>query len=481
MKESLLDKEERQAEDVDDGILQHPDHKFLRMTFLIVSQMLFFTLGSGFYSFPMWLNFILPNHVHLTRQALTLLGSAPFIGLLGISGALILWFNSLKFDKTSEFLIMTSVGGVCTALAWILLYVLVQDTPDDHNNQNISLICFVLILLGNAVGVYFTVWLGKLFPLIKPKYTFVFSAFCNLSFAGGSIVSLSLKLVMTVEAWITFMTILQVAAVITSFLFVYIFSQQILIHSDNLPTTEVSTKRLITELLTWKRQFDKATLATKDCEVRSSQFYLMLFAFTTSCALATSFMANLGPLLSANGDTSDNFRAEVIVLIWASVGQTVARLIIPYAARQIDWYLSSSTTQLTKRDAEIVQLRIRNRLTLSFTFIIGLMFFVFLLALRLSDKIPFIFASSVVSGAYGSMWVINNTFPLFFPGYNFSVLLSFFQFFGMAGMMICIIVISALDLNNNSVFVLLLIVAIITMIGTAATAIDRAMTEPSVN
>lgn len=481
MKESLLDKQESQFEESGDGILLHEEHKSLRMTFLIVSQALFFILGAGFYSFPMWLNFILPNHVHLTRQALTLLGSAPFIGLLGISGALILWFNSLKFDKTTEFLIMTTVGGVCTALAWILLYVLVQDTPEDHNSQNISLICFVLILLGNAVGVYFTVWLGKLFPLIKPKYTFVFSACCNLSFAGGSIASLSLKLIMTVEAWISFMTLLQVTAVVTSFMFVYLFSKQILIHSDHLPTTEVSTKKLITELLLWKRQFDKETLATKDCEVRSSQFYSMLFAFTTSCALATSFMANLGPLLSANSDTSDNFRAEVIVLIWASVGQTVARLIIPYVARQIDWYMSTSTEQVTKRDREIVQLRIRNRLTLSFTFVIGLIFFVFLLALRLSDRIPFIFASSVVSGAYGSMWVINNTFPLFFPGYNFSVLLSFFQFFGMAGMMVCIVVISALDLNNNSVFVLLLIVAIIAMLGTVAAAFDRWLTEPNVN
>ena len=397
MKESLLEKHEAN-EDSEDGILQSRDHSTLRLTFLIVSQLLFGTLGAGFYSFPMWLNFILPDHVHLTRQALTLLGSAPFIGLLGISGILILWFNSLKFDKTTEFLIMTSVGGICVALSWVLLYVLVQDTPEDHNSQNISLICFVLILLGNAVGVYFTVWLGKLFPLIKPKYIFVFSACCNLSFAGGSIVSLALKLAMTVEAWITFMTILQIAAVVTSFLFVYIFSNQILIHSDSLPTTEVSTKKLITELLLWKRQYDKSTLETKDCEVRSSQFYLMLLSFTASCALATSFMANLGPLLSANSDTSDNFRSEVIVLIWASVGQTVARLIIPYTARQIDWYLSSSTQQVTKRDSEIVQLRIRNRLTLSFTFVIGLIFFIFLLALRLSDKIPFIFASSVVSG-----------------------------------------------------------------------------------
>ena len=47
-------------------------------------------------------------------------------------------------------------------------------------------------------------------------------------------------------------------------------------------------------------------------------------------------------------------------------------------------------------------------------------------------------------------------------------------------MMICIVVISALDLNNNSVFVLLLIVAIITMVVTAATAFDRALTEPRV-
>lgn len=456
------------------SILQWNEFKSSRGIFLLVSQLLFFVLGAGFYTFPMWLNFILPDHISLTRSTLTLLGAAPFIGLLGISGVLVLWFNSLKFSKTFEFLALTGVGVLCTVLTWIILAVLVMDTPKDSNYQNTTLTAFVLILTGNAVGVFFTAWLGKLFPLIKPEHQFVFSTLTNMSFAMGSIVSLSLKLALTVNEWITFMVILQVAAVIVAFVFVIIKSDEILINSDELPRTDVSTKTLIMELLSWKRQFSEDKLATLDCQVRSSQFYLIILCFALSCGLATTFMANLGPLLLGEEDHDEehdddgNFRSDLIVLIWSSVGQTIARIILPIFALRISKYLTASGAS---------QMSIRNKTTLWFTFIIGLVFFVCLLALRINNNIPFVVASTIVSGAYGSMWVINNTFPLFFPKYNFSVLLSFFQFFGMFTMILLIIIISALEMTNNEVFVLLFIIAVATMLVTGATIVDRSMTE----
>jgi hypothetical protein len=456
------------------SILQWNEHKSARGIFLVLSQLLFFVLGAGFYTFPMWLNFILPEHISLSRSTLTLLGAAPFIGLLGISGILVLWFNSLKFNKTFEFLALTGVGVLCTVLTWVILAVLVMDTPEDSNYQNTTLTAFVLILTGNAVGVFFTVWLGKLFPLIKPEHQFVFSTLTNMSFAMGSIVSLSAKLALTVNEWITFMLVLQVTAVILAFAFVVIKSDEILINSDELPRTDVSTKTLILELLHWKRQFNTEKLSTLDCQVRSSQFYLIILCFALSCGLATTFMANLGPLLlgeeEGNDDDGDDgdFRSDLIVLIWSSVGQTIARIILPVVALRISVYLTASGAS---------QMSIRNKTTLWFTFVIGLVFFVCLLALRINDNIPFIVASTIVSGAYGSMWVINNTFPLFFPKYNFSVLLSFFQFFGMFTMILLIIIISALEMTNNQVFVLLFIIAVATMLVTGATIVDRTMTE----
>lgn len=183
-----------------------------------------------------------------------------------------------------------------------------------------------------------------------------------------------------------------------------------------------------------------------------------------------------------------HFDAELIVLIWASVGQTVARIMIPYVARHVGIYITNRTHQKhpdidlsdnAKLDL-LIQLKISNATTLPLTFLIGLIFFVFLLALTFSHNIAFIVASTIISGAYGSMWVVTNTFPLFFPKYDYSVLLSCFQLCGLTGMVIFIGVTSFLfELNNEGMFVALLVVSVVTMIVTAAAMVDRFLTEPA--
>ncbi len=419
-----------------------------------------------------------------------LLGSFPFIGLLGFSGVLILWVNSLKLDKTLEFLSLTVTGAVCVIVSWGILLSLVVDAPSAaEHDSSMFLVGLVLFLLGNAVGIFFPVWLGKLFPLLKPKYHFTYSCLSNLSFASGSIVSLCLKYAMSVSGWLTMMLVVETVTMIVSVLFVITYHNKIMITTltaSNTPTAEVSTKQLLIELFSFKRNFGASELATKDCEVSSVQFYLILLTFATSCALATTFMANLGPLLNADGE-GGSFNSKLTVLVWASVGQTVGRIILLFATHSITGSLTaSSEASVVKsgmlpsaRTQNVIQLRIRNRLSLSFTMFIGGTFLVMLLFLRYnSESISFLLASTVVSGAYGCMWVVNNTFPLFIPRYNFSVLLSLFQFAGMLGMIICILIITLRDLDNNGVFVLLLIVAVVTIIVSVVTFLSRLVTEP---
>lgn len=183
-----------------------------------------------------------------------------------------------------------------------------------------------------------------------------------------------------------------------------------------------------------------------------------------------------------------HFDAELIVLIWASVGQTIARIMIPYVARHVGIYITQRTHQkhsdLESSDNArldlLIQLKISNATTLPLTFLIGLIFFVFLLALTFSHNIAFIVASTIISGAYGSMWVVTNTFPLFFPKYDYSVLLSCFQLCGLTCMVIFIGVTSFIfELDNEGMFVALLVVSVVTMVVTGAAMVDRFLTEPA--
>ncbi len=299
-------------------ILQRKEHQMIRLIFILLAQFLFFILGAGFYVFPLWLNFIVTDHVDLSREALTSLGAVPFIGLLGVAGAVIIFVNWIKFgNKTTKFLSLTLFSALSVILSWSLLYWVVVETPKDINNSNFVMVFFILLLMGTAVGILFTIFLDKVFPLIKVKHHFVYSACCNMIFALGSIFSLSAKLLMNTQIWMNVMLVVESVTVIIVFLFVYRYVHEITVHADHTVVTEVSTKKLLLELLKWKRQENTDNLLQKDCQVRSSQFYWLLLSFTAVCTLATCFMANLGELICV-GDVRAQFGCSMCVMIFLS-------------------------------------------------------------------------------------------------------------------------------------------------------------------
>jgi hypothetical protein len=64
--------------------------------------MAYFVEGGCYYSFPMWLNNILPEFVSLSREEITFLGGLTYIAL-GAVGALLLWHSSLNWERKTEF------------------------------------------------------------------------------------------------------------------------------------------------------------------------------------------------------------------------------------------------------------------------------------------------------------------------------------------------------------------------------------------
>ncbi len=277
------------------GILQYKEHRWIRLIFILLAQLLFFVQGAGFYTFPMWLNFIVTDYVDLSREALTLLGAVPFIGSIGVGCVIIIVVNWIKFgNKTTKFLSLAIFAAACKILAWVLLYLVVVETPKDTNNSNFVIVFFILLLTGTSIGIFFTIFLDKLFPLIKTKHHFVYGACSSTIFPVGSIFSLTAKLYMNTQDWIFFMLIVQSVTVIIAFLFVYRYVNEITVPVDRTTETDVTTKQLILELLQWKRQENTDSLLQKDCQVRSSQFYWLLVSFTAVITLATCFMANLG-------------------------------------------------------------------------------------------------------------------------------------------------------------------------------------------
>lgn len=173
------------------NLLERKDHQSIRLIFLLLSQFLFFILGAGLYVFPLWLNFIVTDNVSLSREALSLLGAVPFIGILGTGGGLILFVNWIQgISKTSKFILLTFTGASMIILAWGLLFLVIENTPEDKNNSNVVIIFSVLLLIGTAISIFFTTFLDKIFPLLKQKHHFIYGAFCNTGFALGSIFSL---------------------------------------------------------------------------------------------------------------------------------------------------------------------------------------------------------------------------------------------------------------------------------------------------
>jgi hypothetical protein len=87
-------------------------------------------------------------------------------------------------------------------------------------DSNFAIVFIILLLLGTSTGMYFTILLGKIHPLIKPEHRFVYSSLGNVSFAFGSVMSLIAKLYADVSLWMAVMLVLQCLAAVYISLFV---------------------------------------------------------------------------------------------------------------------------------------------------------------------------------------------------------------------------------------------------------------------
>jgi len=93
--------------------LKYPEHQFMRTCLIGLALTLFFTLGGGYYSFPMWLNIILAKHVDLSRGDMALLGGTTYVSL-GVCGIFVMWLTSQNFFKARihEFKVLSAVGAL---------------------------------------------------------------------------------------------------------------------------------------------------------------------------------------------------------------------------------------------------------------------------------------------------------------------------------------------------------------------------------
>jgi hypothetical protein len=264
-----------------------------------------------------------------------------------------------------------------------------------------------------------------------------------------------------------------------------------------------STSQLLTDLLFWRRQtMTKLDLAHDECDVTSRQFYLIMASFVLVNATGTTFMANLGPITSNDSETEGSARSQVIVIVWACAGQVLGRIAVPL----ITFFINKNHSHSTPPRSTVVavgvgggnnnnnnnnnsiddqtraatrQSRLRNRTTLSFTFVIGMVFVISILLLNYLSNVSFVVASTTISVGYGMMWCTVSSYPLFFPLRHFTNIFSIMQMCGSCGTLLFTSLVSALDLDNHSIFVALLCSSISTVICTSLTFADRLSTEAS--
>lgn len=279
-------------------VLASKDHGGIRIMLLIATLALFSIVGSGFYAIPIWLNFIVTGHVNFSRNELAVLGAVPFVGILGTASAVIIVINSLQVSNAAKFVGQVWLASAFLIISWALMWWITEIHSVHSIDSNFAIVFVILLLLGTSTGMYFTILLGKIHPLIKTEHRFVYSSLGNVAFAFGSIVSLVAKLYTHVSLWMAVMLVLQCAAAACISLFVWIYDPMLTVPHEEQPRTEVSTTQLIIELACWRRQYTAGELRGRDCQVRSSQFWWMLLSFSAVTALATCFLANLGTRIS---------------------------------------------------------------------------------------------------------------------------------------------------------------------------------------
>jgi hypothetical protein len=387
-----------------------------------------------------------------------------------------------------EFLTLMMFGTVNVSATWFILVWLVWSAWT--SSHAIWQVWLAMVLIGLGIGTFYMSLLGELMKLIRPSWHFLFLGVCSVMFSAGSVVALSLKLVMNDKDWMMMSFFFNLLSVWMIFLVVF-FGHKVLFATDeemgsiaqpDHGTTPISTGQLMTDLVTWKRRFTPEQLLNNACDVSSPMFYLIFGSYLLSTAVGTAFMANLGVLTSSNDDTEDNVHAQVIVMIWAAGGQTLGRILVPvytkYVKRHYDLVFGMSTA-LTARQLAAKHSIINNRTILSITLFISLLFTASLLTLRYSESVSFIVATTFMSVGYGAMWSVSSAFPMFFPGFDFTWIMCFQQVFGAMATLSFVLCISASKFNNAETFEALLIVSIATVIVTFGALTSRGLAEPT--
>jgi hypothetical protein len=499
------DKEVFDTESKDDSILRYKENSHSRFLFLILIEIMYFHLGAAYYSFPMWLNQILTDHVDMTRSELSLFGVTTYVSL-GLCGTFVLWFSSWGYSKISAFKILTSVALLFLSIAWLILVWLVWTT--ENVSKAGALVGLAMVLIGLAVGVFYLLWFGQVMSIVKTQWHFLFNNTTSMVFTAGAAFYLSLKLIMTNRDWMLLMMVSQLCVVcgLVGWVFVspelifarlpVVITQYPGVVSDDVITTvetadvissespSQSTKQFLLDLFMWRRQFSADKLESDINDVSSRQFYFILASYIMVLTVSTTFMSNLGPMTSDNDTVDDNGRAELLVMIYCAVGQTFGRFLVPVITHSVDKYLEQMahsdfhTSEQTKFRVS-ASMRVKNNTSLALTLVIGIVITAALLCLVFIDHISFTLMSTVISVAYGMTWSVVSSYPSFFYQFDFTLCMCTFQIFGAAGTLTLVLLISVMKFGNDATSAALLVGSISTVAISLCALIDRWSTAPA--
>lgn len=494
MKEKLLEKTETDVSSVKPHVpfMMHKEHNQPRLLFVITAVLFYFVLGGVFYSYPMWLNLIITKHVSFSESAMSLMGGIIYV-TLGLCGVAVMQYKRMGFTSLTEFFASTAVAsvGLITSLA-LLNWLVLTPKSDEPNDTRVAMVVFSLILLGFSLSIFYMVWFEHLLALINFPYQGTFNSVVNIAIAMGALVTVSMKLSMGDEVWMATVFFSVVVALVVEWLLVLRYYDILIFPKAEAQANgeSVTPMRLMRHLLFFRRQFSKEQLLKDSLDVSSFQFWCMMGAYFGICSVATTFLANLGPLTSQNEDTEGDDRSQIIVIIWSTVGQIIGRTLVPILHHIIANHLSKDVG--TYRDIngqlfdetkqqELHQSRLYNRNQLGLTLLTGIIFFVSLISLMLSDNIQFIVATTLLSVGYGMMWSTTTAYPLLFMKFGFTFFIAFFQILGSMGTLIFTMLISVLKCSNEQTFTALLIGTIITVIVTSLGLVSRLRNEPATN
>jgi hypothetical protein len=401
---------------------------------------------------------------------------------------------------------------VLVVASWLILLLLVE-TPDSAFHSVVT-VGACLILFGLEVGIFFMVWFGQMVILFRPKWLSFMNMAGNIAFTTGAILSLGLKFSLADKDWMIVMMVFLAIGVISPVLFIFFFYDEVILQpeehqlllgndepvrtissssSSTEPEKEMTGLSLLSDLILWKRQWSgKRLMKDPNCDVSSRQFYLILACYTSMQILAITFMSNLGPLTGESAGDDDsitvNERSQLIILIWSVAGQTFGRMILPvitdlsrqFFTKSLSSSSSSSQVQgYPSKSKELVESKIRNRTTLPFVLLIGIIFLSGSVILKFfNGSFDFIYASTAISVGYGMNWVSTTLLVFFFPTqFAFTVFLSFFQVFSSIATLIMICIVSFLQFDKETIFATLLVLSCVTSGFAILAILDRFSTE----